>query len=385
MTRILFLFFLISSTTFGQTTKKLSKPEKDFETFWTTFRDNYAFFKLKGVNWDSAYIKYRPLVTKKIKEKQLISILGQMVEPLKDGHITISKGEEILFKSKKSSQFRQEFKGFERQFWQTVDTTLQTNGFQEIVGVGPIFKEEHLYYFSQAPQVGYIRITRCFANPESIFDDNKEVVDIKLMLQLFDSLLTKLANEKAIIIDLRANGGGHGGVELASRFVKTKTLTHYKSIKQKGNYDTFSALEPQYILPNKGTQYLKQVIILTNDKTASSAEDFTISLYTQDNVTTIGANTSGMLSDMFGGELSNKISFTLSNQVYYSTDKEVLEDKGVPVSYKVENTMQDINNKKDSVITKAMEILNQKTAGNNGLKQLRVDVRTINKSIAIVL
>lgn len=360
MIRILLILLLATQFSFGQTTKKLSRPEKDFETFWTTFKDNYAFFKLKGVNWDSTYKNYRSLVSKKTKQKELISILGQMVEPLKDGHITISKGEEILYKSKKTSQFRTEFKGLEKQFWQTVDTTLQKNGFKKPVGVGPIFKDENLYYFSQTSQIGYIRITRCFADPESIFDDNKEIDDTKLMLQLFDSLLTQLSNTNSIIIDLRANGGGHGGLELASRFVKTKTLTHYKSIKQKGNYDTFSELEPQYISPNNGTQYLKQVFILTNDKTASSAEDFTISLYKQDNVITIGTNTSGMLSDMFGGELSNKISFTLSNQVYLSTDKEILEDKGVPVAIQVINAKQDIENKQDPLIIKTIETINKK-------------------------
>lgn len=352
------IFFLLSNFAFGQPTKKLSNPEKDFEIFWKTFKDNYAFFQLKGVDWDNTYQKYRPLVSEKTKEKELIDILGQMVEPLKDGHITISKSEEMLFKSKKPSQFRQEFKGLEKQFWQTVDTTLQTNGFQKPAGVGPIFKDEYLYYHSQSEKVGYIRITRCFAKPESIFDDAKEIDDTRLMLQLFDSLLNQFSNTSALIIDLRANGGGHGGLELASRFVTTKTLTHYKAIKQKGDYDNFSTLEPQYILPNNGTQYLKQVIILTNDKTASSAEDITISLYKQKNVKTIGTNTSGMLSDMFGAELSNKISFTLSNQVYYSIDKEILEDKGVPVNFQIINTKQDIENKQDPLIIKALETIN---------------------------
>lgn len=74
MTRILLLLLLISQICFAQATTKLSKPEKDFETFWTTFKDNYAFFKLKGVDWDSTYIKFRPLVTKKTKEKELIAI-----------------------------------------------------------------------------------------------------------------------------------------------------------------------------------------------------------------------------------------------------------------------------------------------------------------------
>lgn len=360
MKRLFFIIFLISSVTFGQNTKAISQPEKDFETFWTTFKDNYAFFKLKGINWDDTYSTYRPLINKKTKEKELISIFIKMVEPLNDGHITISKGDEVVYKAKKASQFKQEFKGVEKEFWTTVDTTLQNNGFSKPAGIGPLFKNEHLYYFSQTPKLGYIRMTRCFGNLESLFDDKKEAEDTKMMLELFDNMLNQLSNTNAVIIDLRTNGGGHGGLELASRLVKTKTLTHYKSIKQKGSYDTFSEPAPQYISPNNGVQYLKQVFILTSDKTASSAEDITISLYKQDNVTTIGTNTSGMLSDMFSGELSNGLSFTLSNQVYYSTDKEILEDKGVPVAFKVINSKKDIENKIDPVITETIKLLTEK-------------------------
>ena len=89
MTRILIISLLVSKFAFGQTINKLSRPEKDFEIFWTTFKDNYAFFKLKEINWDSTYIKYRPLVSRKTKEKELIAILGKMVEPLNDGHISL--------------------------------------------------------------------------------------------------------------------------------------------------------------------------------------------------------------------------------------------------------------------------------------------------------
>ncbi len=351
------------ATAQSQTTKKVSKPEKDFEKFWTTFKDNYAFFKQKGVNWDSTYLEYRPLVTKKTKEKELVLIFGQMVEPLKDGHITISKGEEILYKVKKPSYFRQEFKGIEKEFWQTVNKTLLTNNFTEPKGVGPVFKDENLYYVSENTKFSYIRITRCFANPESIFDNKKEEADTKLMLAIFDSLLTSFSNKKALIIDIRANGGGHGGIELASRFVKEKTLTHYKAIRQKGGYENFTKLIPNYIEPNKGVQFLNPVVILTNDKTASSAEDFTISLYQQSNISTVGTNTSGMLSDMFGTDLSNKISFTLSNQCYYSTDKKILEDIGVPAKIKIENSKLDITNGTDPVIIKAIETLNGQKNG----------------------
>ena len=165
-----------------------------------------------------------------------------MVEPLKDGHITISKGKEILYKVKNPSYFKQEFKGIEPAFWQTVYKTLENNNFSSVKGNGPVFKDENLYYVSQSSNVGYIRITRCFANPESIFDDKKELSDTKLMLKLFDSIIVSLASAKTIIIDIRANGGGHGGIELASRFTKEKILTHYKATRTKGNYEILQNL-----------------------------------------------------------------------------------------------------------------------------------------------
>ena len=70
---VLMLMLNCCSTAKSQTTRQLSRPEKDFETFWTTFKDNYAFFQLKGVNWDSTYNAYRPLVNRKTNEKELKS------------------------------------------------------------------------------------------------------------------------------------------------------------------------------------------------------------------------------------------------------------------------------------------------------------------------
>ena len=353
----LILLLIISTSGHSQKSIKLSKPEKDFEKFWTTFKDNYAFFQLKNVDWDATYKSFRTKVNIKTSETELIKIFGEMVEPLKDGHITISKGEEILYKVKKPSLFRQEFKGIEKELWKTSFETLQKNGFSKVVGIGPIVKEERLYYFSQNSEIGFVRISRCFGSLESIFDDKKEVEDTKLMLKLFDSILNSLSKTKAIIIDIRANVGGHAGEELASRFALEKVITHYKATRLKGGYENITELKPIFITPNNGVKYLNPIVILTNDKTASSAEDFAISLYKQKNVTMIGTNTSGMLSDMYGENLSNNISFTLSNERYYSTEKVQLEDVGVPTKIEIKNTKRDIENNEDAIIKKAIEFL----------------------------
>ena len=348
---------LLFSLAIQSQTSKTANPEKDFDTFWNTFRDHYAFFKLKKVDWDATYKKYRPQVKNNTSENDLTATFAQMVEPLHDGHITISKGDDILYKGKKASYFKQEFKGIEKELWATSFATLAHNGFSPVQFIGPLFKDEPLYSVAKSNQVGYIRISRCFANPESLFDDAKEADDLKLQLSLFDSILNSLSATKALIIDMRSNGGGHGGFELASRFASEKRLTHYKSEKKKGGYEKFTKQKAIYLIPNKGVRHLHPIVILTNDKTASSAEDFTVSLYRQSNVSVIGMNTSGMFSDMFGAELSDGISFTLSNQRYYSTDNNLLEDVGVPVNVEVRNTKMDIENHSDPVILKALELL----------------------------
>ena len=358
MTRLIIAIVLsISTFVFGQNKKAVSLPEKDFEKFWTTFKDNYAFFELKGVNWDDAYTQYRSQVTPKTTQEELINILGKMVDPLQDGHITISIGDEVVYKAKRPSAFKKEFKGIEKDLWKTSFETLQKEKFAAVKGIGPVVNDEHLYYASQSDGISYIRISRCFGTIESLYSSKKEAKDVKLMLTLFDSILKSFASTKGIIIDLRANGGGHAGDLLAKRFVLQKCLTHYKSTKIRGDYKTFSPLRSIVITPNKGVQYRNSIVILTNDKTASSAEDFTLSLYKQSNVTTIGANTSGMLSDMFESKLSHDVYFTLSNDSYYTTDRILLEDRGVPVEIAMVNTKNDISSKRDPLIIKALEVL----------------------------
>lgn len=354
---ILIFSIFISFQVNSQTKNELSNSEKDFEKFWTTFRDNYAFFQLKGVDWDETYKRYKSKVNRETKETELIKIFAEMVDPLKDGHISISRGDAILYKAKKTSSFKNEFKGIEKQLWQTSFATLEKNSFKKIEGSGPVVNDQHLYYVSHNSNIGYVRISRCFGSLESIFDDHKEIDDTKLMLSLFDSILNSMATTKGIIIDLRANGGGHGGRELASRFALEKVITHYQATRLAGGYENITELEPKYIIPNIGVQYLNPIVILTNDKTASSAEDFTIALYRQKNVTTIGTNTSGLLSDMYGTELSNNISFTLSNQRYYSVEKEMLEDTGVQPKIIIWNSKKDIENYLDPLIVKAIAIL----------------------------
>lgn len=354
--QIIFLFFF-TLTIFAQNKGGISKPEEQFEQFWRAFKDHYAFFDLKKVNWDTVYQTYRPKVNSKTKEQDLIQLFQEMVAPLKDGHITISKGDKVIFKAQKPSYFKQEFKGKEDEFWSMVEGTLVQNGFSKPKPIGPTFKGIALFYYGQSAELGYLRITRCFGEVSSLFDDDLEKKDIQIMERMLDSILTMQAPKRGLIIDLRGNGGGHGGLEMASRFVQLRQLTHYKATKIPGSDSSYTKKEAFYSQLFQGYRYTQPIVVLTNDKTASSAEDFTLTLSSQPHVQLVGTPTSGMLSDMYAIELNDEITVTLSNQVYYGPDDQILEDNGVPIDIEITNSKEDLVTQKDPVVEKALERL----------------------------
>ena len=72
----LILLLIICTVLHGQKTIKINKSEKEFEKFWTTFKDNYAFFKLKNVDWGNTYKNFKSKVNSKTTETELIKIFG---------------------------------------------------------------------------------------------------------------------------------------------------------------------------------------------------------------------------------------------------------------------------------------------------------------------
>jgi carboxyl-terminal processing protease len=141
----------------------LSMPEKVFETFWQTFEDHYAFFKVRKIDWHKMYRKYRPRVNASTPNDSLFLLLSQMVWPFRDDHINIIIPDQRQFTAEKSSRFLREFPSdsMRQLFWHMVDTTLYQQGFAEIQRAGPEFHGRKLFEYSVANGYGYLRITRC--------------------------------------------------------------------------------------------------------------------------------------------------------------------------------------------------------------------------------
>jgi len=353
---ILFLILFAIQVGISQELNKLSKPEENFETFWNFFENNYAFFTEKGVDWNETYKMYRDKVDSNVTEKELIDIFIQMVQPLNDGHIYIFRDKDCLYHRERTSLFEKEFKNdsLVNQFWLNSNTTLKRQGFDTIIGVGNIFDNQNFLYYAKKDDIGYLRISRFFVNVENLFD-GKKVDDIPLLLGLVDSIMYNyLIDKDGLIIDLRDNGGGHGGLELAGRFAASLNPIGLKRERINGEYSDYDTI---YLEPKNFYSYDKPIILLVNDETGSSAESFTLALSSLDNVALIGTNTEGSFSSTYDKELTNGLWFTLSNQRYYNMNMELLEEVGIPVDYNIHNKIEDLENGEDSVILKAIDIL----------------------------
>lgn len=300
----------------------LSESEHNFEQFWNHYKDRYAFFESKGVNWDSVYQKYRPLVDESTTEEELINIFAQMVTPLKDGHICICrKGERLVQLDQKLIQSKATFPYLKSNsedeankrdtFWNNVEQVLIQSGFAPLKQRAKDHEGQYTFNFTTSDALGYIHLL-------NFYDHRTD----------FDEILRSLSDKKGLIIDIRFNPGGSVGYEMAGRFCKSKKQTHYKVLKNKSGYDGFSNPKPYYVKP-EGERYLKPIVILVNDATGSAAEDFTLSLSLEDHVTIIGTNTRGSFSYIYSYQLPNGISAQLSYQQYYSMDDVLLEDVGI--------------------------------------------------------
>ena len=188
-----FLCFVIVLTTghkcFTQT-KKLSKPEQNFEDFWNTFNNNYAHFETRKVNWTDQYKEFRQKVNSNTTDNDLFDILTKMVTPLRDGHISISRTGDLPA-SAKYSKFPD--KPSINALREVTVKTLNQLGFTNFKKFNS--KQFQIGGYSYNDNYCYLQLNGFGGLP------------LKEFQAQLDDMIAGLNDRKAIIIDIRINGG----------------------------------------------------------------------------------------------------------------------------------------------------------------------------------
>jgi len=312
--------------------QELSEPEKNFEHLWKTYDRNYALFGAKHIDWDALYKVYRPRVTSKTTDDELFQIIADMLGNLNDNHVGLSSSKR-QFRSGILGQMKME------------DFSLDLVKQKYLKGKSKPLVDGIFDYGWLTDSVGYFHF-RGFGR-------------IEQTQAAIDEIIKTFKDAKAIVVDVRSNGGGDDrvGKLIADRFADRKRLYMKTAIRNGARHDDFTPWKYWYVEPDGPNQFTKPVILLTHRFSVSAAENFALAMRVLPHVTVVGDATSGVFADVYGDRLPNGWGFRVSFKLFVDPTDFCWEGIGVPADIRETNSRQDIEQQRDKVLELALSLI----------------------------
>jgi C-terminal processing protease CtpA/Prc len=306
-------------------------PQGNFEALWKIIDEHYCFFDYKqheyGLEWNAIYNKYKVRVNEKANREQLFEVLTDMLSELKDGHVNLSTPFDY------------------GRYW--------------------AWQEDYPTNFSDTLQRRYLgtdyRISSSLRY--TILDDNIGYIYYESFLNGFgegnlDEVINHMMLCNGLILDIRNNGGGNltYAEKLAARFCQERTLVGYLQHKTGKGHNDFSKLEEQHIDPSSNLRWQKPIVVLTNRRVFSAANEFVKYMKCMPLVKIVGDHTGGGAGLPFSSTLPNGWTVRFSACPMYDRHHQHTEF-GIEPDYSVSQTDSDFTNGKDTLIEFARKLL----------------------------
>lgn len=256
-------------------------PQSNFDVLASTVADRYCFFKEKDIDWDALCRKYRAQISDTTSQIDLFFIMSDLLNELRDGHVNLISPFNTSYYKKWWTDYPQDFdrRCLEEHYLKFGG--LSTSGMRYAVMMPDSIG--YIYYPSFAAPVGETNL---------------------------DCVLAILQKSRALIIDIRNNGGGllTNVPTFVSRFIDKETTGGYIRHKTGPGQNDFSRPYKFTYKPcsDKRVSYLgKPIAVLTNRSCYSAANDFVAVMKTLPQVEIIGARTGGGGGLPFSYELPN--------------------------------------------------------------------------------
>jgi hypothetical protein len=338
MKRLFTLLFIVALTVVSFTScveeeQFSDTPEGNFEALWKIIDQHYCFFDYKkevyGLDWDEVYAKYKPQINDNMNETQLFEVLGKMLGELRDGHVN-------LYSSYDLSRYWSWYEDYPSNFSDTLQRNYLGTDYRLASGIKYTILDDN---------IGYVY---CGTFENDLGDSN------------LDQMLLYLAPCNGLIIDVRNNGGGKivSAEKLASRFTDNKLLVGYMQHKTGTGHSDFSSMETQYLEPSDGIRWHKKVVVITNRKVFSSANEYVKYMRCCDNVTQIGDKSGGGAGFPYSSELPCGWSVRFSACQIFDKDKNSTEF-GIEPDNNVSLSTTDFLRGKDTIIEFARKKLSE--------------------------
>lgn len=347
-----------------------SDPLTVFDYFKNSYEQFYAFFDLREVDWTETTQELEASVNTGMSDQELFITLATALSELDDGHVRIEADEQVYSPAVTRGANRVIEETFPQQsefsdiqdyanslnaaFWENLENYFDDGSVTSIDGALPT---RFLTATINNGSTGYLMISSmAFFSPEN--DGLDLQANLDFVETYFPQIMSSFDNTDNLIIDIRFNSGGHDEVSfnMASYFFDQDTLVGSKYAKTPSNE---SGYQEAWVKGRQSDAYLKPIVLITGEETASAAEIFTLAMTQKSNVTHIGQTTSGMLSDVLEKELPNGWTIWLANEVYQDPDGNQFESSGFIPSQAVSTfSVEAIQAGNDLAVEKALELLN---------------------------
>jgi hypothetical protein len=326
------LIFLSCSKNDNPVSSKTSVYSANFDAIWQNFDRDYVFFNYKKIDWNLSYNNYHSQVNNATNYDDFITIIKNMLIPLKDVHVWVKKS---------NNEFVQPF-------FPSYTVNWNQGIWQKYISNYKWHQNNSAWGWFMQDSIAYIAITNW----------NKD----QILLQDFDAVMDSIRGCKGIIIDIRMNGGGYGPLagSIGGRFVSDKFNCGYIQMRNDNNHNDFTDMTSlEY--PKRGDwQFTKTIILLIGRGCFSTSEIFAAGMTKLPNCITIGDTTGGGCSNSRQFNLSDGTIYTVSDQLIFDTDKKIIESNGIPPQVKVNWDLNLVSQKKDPVLDYAFNLLKNK-------------------------
>ena len=141
---ILFLLIgLLSATSCIREDVSGNTPEANFESLWKIIDEQYCFLDYKkqeyGLDWNQVHETYAKRITPSMGWEALFEVLSEMVAELRDGHVNLTS-------SLASSQYRQWFDSYPRNFSDSIQSIYLKKDYNQSSGLTYQILENNIGY-----------------------------------------------------------------------------------------------------------------------------------------------------------------------------------------------------------------------------------------------
>ncbi|HZW59525.1 MAG TPA: S41 family peptidase [Woeseiaceae bacterium] len=307
-------------------------PGRNFDVFWHSFDENYAFFAVRGVDWDALYGEYRPRVTPATSDDELFDIITEIVARIDDRHVLVERpgyprrysGHPGTLQTLLQKELPDGAAATRAQIRERAKTLIAgeyLGASRRQAGKGQFtwgWVAEGIGYFSIDSMEGY-------TPADATLQDSHRLVD-----RIMDRVIRDLHGARGIVVDARWNGGGYdsNALHIAGHFTDRQLVAFTKRAR---NGDSFTPEQEIFIPWHARNRYAGPLVYLCGRDTLSAAEIFSMAMMAMPNATSLGEPTVGSLSDTHSIFLPNGWRLQLSNEEYRAIDGVVYEGAGIPV------------------------------------------------------